>query len=91
MGGLVANRSAEHRIAGLEGIENRLRRRLTLNLELHLAADLRQVAEVRRQHDANHASVCTSTDRTAGRSLTMGAQLSPASADAYTCPPVVPK
>ena len=38
-----------------------------------------------------HASVCTSTESTAGRSRTMGAQLSPASAEAYTCPPVVPK
>jgi len=27
----------------------------------------------------------------AGRSLTMGAQVSPESAEAYTCPPVVPK
>src|SRR6184192_832297 len=38
-----------------------------------------------------HFSVCTSTDNTAGRSRTIGAQLSPASVDAYTCPPVVPK
>src|SRR6267378_1083322 len=38
-----------------------------------------------------HASVCTSTESTPGRSRTMGAQLSPASADAYTCPPLVPK
>ena len=38
-----------------------------------------------------YASVCTSTLSTAGRSRTIGFQLSPASADAYTCPPVVPK
>jgi len=38
-----------------------------------------------------HASVCTSTESTAGRSRTIGFQLSPASAEAYTCPPVVPK
>src|SRR6267378_4862575 len=38
-----------------------------------------------------HASVCTSTESTPGRSRTIGAQLSPASADAYTCPPLVPK
>ena len=37
------------------------------------------------------ARVCTSTESTAGRSRTMGAQLSPASEEAYTCPPVVPK
>ncbi len=38
-----------------------------------------------------HGRVCTSTESTAGRSRTMGAQLSPALAEAYTCPPVVPK
>ena len=38
-----------------------------------------------------HGSVCTSTESTGGRSRTIGAQLSPASTDAYTCPPVVPK
>ena len=38
-----------------------------------------------------HGRVCASTDSTAGRSRTIGAQLSPASADAYTWPPVVPK
>src|SRR5206468_3694669 len=39
----------------------------------------------------DHASVCTSTDITAGKSRTIGFQLSPVSADAYTCPPDVPK
>jgi hypothetical protein len=38
-----------------------------------------------------HTKVCTSTDTTAGKSLTIASQLSPASAEAYTCPPVVPK
>src|SRR5258707_459718 len=38
-----------------------------------------------------HASVCTSTESPPGRSRTIGAQLSPASAEAYTCPPLVPK
>ena len=36
-------------------------------------------------------SVCTSTEYTAGKSRTIGAQLSPASAEQYTCPPLVPK
>ena len=48
----------------------------------HLAFDLRQRTQVRRKHDADHGSVCTSTDSTAGRSRTMGAQVLPASADA---------
>src|SRR5437016_6288178 len=38
-----------------------------------------------------HASVCTSTESTPGRSRTIGDQLSPALAEAYTCPPLVPK
>src|SRR4030088_1843906 len=38
-----------------------------------------------------HASVCTSTESTPGRSRTIGFQLSPASAEAYNCPPLVPK
>ena len=43
------------------------------------------------QADLAQGNVWTSTESTAGRSRTMGAQLSPASADKYTCPPVVPK
>ena len=39
----------------------------------------------------DHGSVWTSTERTAGRSRTAALHVSPASADAYTCPPVVPK
>src|SRR4029453_10397963 len=81
-----------HRIAGLERVENRALRDLTLDVELHLAIDLRELAQMCWERDTDHhGSVWTSTDTTAGRSRTMGAQLSPASADAYTCPPVVPK
>src|ERR1700741_3319337 len=39
----------------------------------------------------SHDNVWTSTDSTAGRSRTIGFQLSPASAEQYTWPPVVPK
>src|SRR5947208_5660133 len=88
---LVADRPAQHRIAGLERVEDRALRGLTLDLELHLAVDARERPQMCREHDPDHASVWTSTDTTDGRSRTMGAQLSPASADAYTCPPVVPK
>ena len=59
--------------------------------EFHFTANARQRPQVRRKDDANHASVWTSTESTAGRSRTMGDQVSPASAEAYTCPPVVPK
>ena len=46
---------------------------------------------MRRQDDPDHGKVCASTETTDGRSRTMGVQLSPASAEAYTWPPVVPK
>ena len=78
-------------IAGFERVEDRALRDSTLDLKFHFAADVRQRPQMWRQFDADHGSVCTSTESTAGRSRTMGAQLSPASAEAYTCPPVVPK
>src|SRR6059036_509647 len=88
---VVADRPAQHRIAGLERVEDRALRDPTLDVELHLAVDVRQLPQMCREHHADHGSVWTSTESTAGRSRTMGAQLSPVSADAYTCPPVVPK
>src|SRR6185369_7946358 len=93
---VVANRALQHWIPGLECVENRALRHWTCNLELNFAAaELSQSSQVRRKHDADdalaHDSVWTSTESTAGRSRTMGFQLSPASADAYTWPPVVPK
>src|SRR2546426_1701400 len=88
---VIADRPAQHRIAGLERVEDRALRGLTLDVERHLAVDVRQRPQMCRKHDSDHGSVWTSTESTAGRSRTMGAQVSPASADAYTCPPVVPK
>src|SRR5208283_1938223 len=88
---VVANRSAQHGIACLKRVEDRALRGLTLDVELHFAADVCERPQVWREYDTDHGNVCTSTESTAGRSRTMGAQLSPASADAYTCPPVVPK
>src|SRR5215472_7167377 len=88
---MVADCAAQHRIASLERVDDRALRDWTIDLELHLALNAGQTSQMRRKHDANHGSVWTSTDSTAGRSRAMGAQVSPASADAYTCPPVVPK
>src|SRR5206468_11140747 len=88
---VVADRPAQHRIASLERVEDRALRGLALDVERHFAVHVRQRAQMLRQPDSDHGSVWTSTDNTAGRSRTIGAQLSPASADAYTCPPVVPK
>jgi len=89
---VVADRPPQHWISGLERVEDRALGDRPLHVELHLAPDAGQRAQMSRQHDADdHASVWTSMATTDGRSRTMGAQLSPASADAYTCPPVVPK
>ena len=91
LGGGVADGAAQRRVAGLEGVEHGALRNRTLDRELHLTLDPGQGLQVRGEHDADHGSVWTSTDSTAGRSRTMGAQRSPASPDAYTWPPVVPK
>jgi len=88
---VITDCAAQHGIAGLERVEDRALCDPALDFELHLATDVRQRPQVWREYDTDHGSVCTSTESTAGRSRTMGAQLSPASADAYTCPPVVPK
>jgi hypothetical protein len=90
-GDVVADRSAQHRIADLERVQDRALRDRPLDVHLHLAADMRERPQMGREHHPDHGSVWTSTDTTAGRSRTMGAQLSPASAEAYTWPPVVPK
>jgi hypothetical protein len=91
MGDVVADRPAQHRIAGLERVEDRALRYGPSHLELDLAVDTRQAPQNGWQHDSDHGSICTSIESTGGRSRTMGAQLFPASAEAYTCPPVVPK
>ena len=88
---MIANGSAQHRVLRLQCIQHRaLRngRRLTSSSLASTCANVRRCAG---STTLNHGSVCTSTDSTAGRSRTIGAQVSPASADAYTCPPVVPK
>src|SRR6516165_7588201 len=90
-GDVVANRAAQHWIAGLECVEDRAQRGRALDVKLYLAIHVCQRSQMRRNFHANHGSVCTSTESTAGRSRTMGAQLSPASDETYTCPPVVPK
>lgn len=91
---LIANGATQHRIAGLERVDGRANCGRPLDLDTDFAADTCQRSQVRRQLDSDqrrHRSVWTSTESTAGRSRTMEFQLSPASAEQYTCPPVVPK
>jgi hypothetical protein len=88
---MVADGAAQHRIGRLERVQDRAHRDLTFNVECHLTGNARQCPQMCGEYDSDHDSVWTSTESTAGRSRTMGSQLSPASADAYTWPPVVPK
>src|SRR5579859_3080223 len=89
---VVTDRAAQHGISRLEGVEDRALRHRALDFELDLAAGFGQRSQVLREFDPDrHFNVCTSTESTAGRSRTIAFQLSPASLDAYTCPPLVPK
>src|SRR5215475_6711863 len=88
---MVPNRTAEHRIARLQSVQDSPLRGLTLDFKFHLEFRFRQRPQMRGQYYPNHGSVWTSTDSTAGRLCTIGFQVSPALADMYTCPPVVPK
>ena len=66
-----------------QGFEQRLQAvGTTRDVELDFAGDLREGAQVRRELHPDHRRVWTSTERTAGRSRTIGAQESPASAEA---------
>src|SRR5688572_19723031 len=88
---VIANRAPQHRIARFESVKNRVSCNCTIDLEFDIARDARKRTQMCRQNNDDHFSVWTSTESTAGRSRTIGAHVSPASADPYTCPPVVPK
>src|ERR1700738_4329251 len=88
---VIADRAAQHRIARFNRVHDRALRHRSLDIDLHLAGHVRQPPQMCWEHNPDHGSVCTSTESTAGRSRTMGAQVSPASAAAYTWPPVVPE
>ncbi len=88
---LVPQRAAQSGPARFDGVDDRALRDGSPDVHRHLAPDAGERPQVSRQHDPDHLSVCTSTERTAGKSRTIGDQWSPASADTYTWPPVVPK
>ncbi len=78
---VVTDGAAQHWIASLEGIEDGPHCDLALDVKLDFRTDLRQCSQMLRKHDANHGSVWTSTESTAGKSCTIADQLSPASAE----------
>jgi hypothetical protein len=56
-GRVVANGAAEHWVAVFQRVENRLQRYWPLDVELHLARNVRQVFQVIRDDDADHGNV----------------------------------
>lgn len=78
----VADCALKNRKAGLERVDQRSLRRQAVDLELDFQTDTGEGPQVRRKDNPDHGKVWTSTDRTAGKSLTMGAQLSPELAEA---------
>lgn len=83
-GYLIADRSAKHRIGGLQFVKDRLTGNEPGDVEHDLVMDTSQRSQMRGKEDPDHGRVWTSTETTAGRSWTMAVQVSPASADAYT-------
>src|SRR5581483_4321474 len=88
---VVPDGAGEHGVGGLERVEHGALGDRALDPDPYLAVHPGEAAEVLRQHDPDHVSVTASTESTGGRSRTIGAQVSPASAETYTWPPVVPK
>src|SRR5206468_10854163 len=74
--------AAQHRVSVLQCSDNCVRRHGSVKIDMHFIANFRQRAEMMWKNDSNHFSVCTSTDRTAGKSRTIGFHESPASDDA---------
>ena len=88
---VIADGALQQRIPRFDGIEDSAERDGAVDGHFDLAADAGERLEMLRELDADHGSVCTSTESTDGRSRAIGAHVSPESADAYTWPPVVPK
>jgi hypothetical protein len=54
---VAADGAAQHRVDGLESVENRTLRRRTLHPHLYLFADARQRPQMLGEHDPDHGSV----------------------------------
>src|SRR6516164_6916772 len=58
---------AKNRITALERVEHRALRNLALNIECHLAVDVGQRSQMRREYDSDHKQCLEIVDVTAGR------------------------
>lgn len=87
VGAVVADGSAQGGVGGFERVEDGGDRHGRGDLEPDLVLHPRERAQVRREDDADGDSgvgihrVCTSTERTAGRSRTIGVHESPPSGE----------
>src|SRR5262245_43857756 len=54
---MVTDCSAQHRITGLEAVENRALRDFALHVQMDLAGNARELAQMRWQRNADHGSV----------------------------------
>src|SRR5260370_31060080 len=54
---VVADRSAQHRIAGLDRVEDQAQRGLALDRNLYVAANTCQGSQVLREHNSDHISL----------------------------------
>src|SRR5262245_37801535 len=80
----IANRSDEHRIARFDRVDDVPGGDVARDIHDDLALNMGERPEMRRKHHANHRIDWTSTERTGGRSRTIGVHVSPALADPYT-------
>src|SRR5207248_6315828 len=72
LGDVVADRAAQHGIPRLERVQHRVPGDPAGHVERHLAFHLRQRAQVRRAHVADHARLSTSTEGQAWSSRSVG-------------------
>jgi len=70
----IADRAAQDGVASLERLEDGSQGHRSLEGEEHLALDFGERAQMGGENNADHGRVWTSTDNTAGRSRTIGAQ-----------------
>lgn len=67
LGHVIADRPAQDRVGCLERVEHGLLRDQSADVDGDFAVDAGERSEMRGKSDANHAKVCTSTERTGGR------------------------
>jgi hypothetical protein len=54
---LIADRPAQHGIAGFERVEDRSQRDRAVELKFYFAADVRQRSEMLRDYDSDHSGI----------------------------------